>query len=147
MAGSTRFAVAAHILALLAASRPVPVTSETLAASANTNPAVIRRLLGALSKAGLTSSQLGKGGGATLARGPKKITLREIHQAVEEPGLISLHRAAPNPDCPVGAGVQQVLSGVADEAEAAFLGRLEGVTLKQFAREIAAQNAAAKSAA
>ncbi len=147
MAGSTRFVVALHLLALMATDRRRPMTSETLANSANTNPAVVRRLLGALSRAGLTASQLGKGGGATLARGPKKITLLDIYAAVEEPGLIAMPRTAPNPACLVGGEVHAVLEPVIADAESAFKAALERVTLKQIARKIAAQNAAAKSAA
>jgi DNA-binding IscR family transcriptional regulator len=82
-----------------------------------------------------------------LAKGPKKISLLEVYRAVEEPGLIPLHRAAPNRDCPVGGHIQPALLKVAAEAETAFHAALEKVTLKQIAREIAAQNAAAKSAA
>lgn len=147
MAASTRFAVAVHLLALMAADRRKPLTSETLAESVATNPAVVRRLLGMLSRAGLTSAQLGKGGGASLAKGPKKITLLEIYRAVEEPGLIPLHRTAPNPACPVGGHIKPALQQIADQAEIAFEAALEKTTLKQIAKEIAAQNAAAKSAA
>ncbi len=147
MAASTRFAVAVHIMTMLAANRGAPQTSEVLARSAATNPAVVRRLLGALARAGLTKSQLGKGGGAELARGPKKITLAEIYLAVEEPGLIPLHRAAPDPACPVGRHIQPALKEVGGLAETAFMAALEAVTLKQVAKEIAAANAAAKSAA
>jgi len=147
MAASTRFAVAVHVMTLLAAGRGAPQTSETLAKSAATNPAVVRRLLGSLTKAGLTRSQLGKGGGAELARGPKKITLADIYRAVEAPGLLPLHRSAPDPDCPVGRHIQPALRAVADQAETAFLASLEAVSLKQVAKDIAAADAAAKSAA
>lgn len=147
MAASTRFAVAVHLLTLMAADRRKPLTSETLAASVGTNPAVVRRLLCALSRAGLSTAQLGKGGGAMLAKGPKKITLLEIYRAVEEPGLIPLHRTAPNSACPVGAHVRPALQEVAENAQKAFEAALEKVTLKQIAKEIAAQNAAAKKAA
>src|SRR3712207_248133 len=67
MAASSRFAVAVHILTLLADAGGEPVTSEYIAASVNTNPSLIRRLLSALARAGLTTSQLGTGGGALLA--------------------------------------------------------------------------------
>ena len=147
MAASTRFAVAVHLMTLLAARRGAPQTSEILARSVATNPAVVRRLLGALARAGLVKTHLGKGGGAELARGPKKITLADIYRAVEAPGLIPLHRTAPDPDCPVGRLIQPALREVGDAAEAAFLASLEGVTLKQVAKEIAAADAAAKSAA
>lgn len=147
MPGSTRFAAAVHLMTLLAARRGQPQTSETLAKSLATNPAVARRLLGALAKAGLTASDLGKGGGARLAKGPKKITLADIYRAVEAPGLVPMPRAAPDPACSVGRHMAPALMAVGDAAEAAFLASLEAVTLKQFAKEIAAADAAAKSAA
>jgi len=142
MPTSSRFAVAVHILTLMAVDRSAPQTSEYLAESAKTNPAVIRRLLGALSKAGLTVSKLGKGGGSTLARGPKKITLLDIYQAVEEPGLVAMPRMPPDDGCTVGRHIQTSLIAVANSAEQAFLGRLAEVSLKQIVREIAAANAA-----
>ena len=147
MPGSTRFAAATHIMSLLALHRESPQTSETLAASLGTNPAVVRRLLGALAKSGLTLSDLGKGGGARLAKGPKKITLADIYRAVESPGLISLPRGAADASCLVGRNISPALTAVGDAAETAFLASLEAVTLKQFVKEIAADNAAAKSAA
>lgn len=147
MAASTRFAVAVHVMTLLAAGRGAPQTSETLARSVATNPAVVRRLLGALTRAGLVKTHPGKGGGAELAKGPKKISLAGIYRAVEAPGLIPLPRTAPDPDCPVARSIQPALRDVGDAAEAAFLAALEKVTLKQVAKEIAAADAAAKSAA
>jgi Rrf2 family protein len=147
MPSSTRFAAAAHLMVLLACERDKPQTSELLAKSLATNPAVVRRLLGALTRAGLASSRLGKGGGTRLAKGPKKITLADIYRAVETPGLIAMPRAAPDPSCPVAGGVQPVLCHIGAAAEAAFMAALDAVTLKQIAKEIAAQNAAAESAA
>ena len=147
MPGSTRFAAAVHIMTLLAGQRDKPQTSETLAKSLATNPAVVRRLLGALAKAGFTQSDLGKGGGARLVKGPKKITLADIYRAVETPGLLAMPRAAPDPACPVGRNIAQALNAVSDAAETAFLASLEAVTLKQLAKEIAATDAAAKSVA
>ena len=43
---NTRFALAVHVAALLAHADPEPVTSETMAASVQTNPVVVRRVLG-----------------------------------------------------------------------------------------------------
>ncbi len=147
MAASTRFAVAVHLMTLLAAKRGAPQTSETLARSAATNPAVVRRLLGALTKSGLVRTHLGKGGGAELARGPKKISLADIYRAVETPGLIPLSRTAPAAASAAGRHIQPVLKEVSRQAESAFIASLEATTLKQVAKEIAAGDAAAKSAA
>ena len=138
MPSSTRFAVAAHMLAVLALNRGHTVTSEALAMSVKTNPAVVRRLLGDLSRAGLTSARLGKGGGAELARGPKRISLLEIFNAVEPPGLIAMPRNAPDPGCPVGRNVKTALSGMTAEAEAAFCKALAGSSLRDLVRAIKA---------
>jgi DNA-binding IscR family transcriptional regulator len=75
---NSRFAVATHILTLLEQSRGEPVTSEYIAGSVNTNPSLVRRLLGVLAKAGLTTSQMGTGGGALLARPASRITLGAV---------------------------------------------------------------------
>src|ERR1700737_2351834 len=63
MPTSTRFVVAVHTLAI---NSGPPMRSQDIASSANTNPTVIRSLLSRLSEAGLTTSQLGTGGGALL---------------------------------------------------------------------------------
>ncbi|MFQ5564342.1 MAG: Rrf2 family transcriptional regulator [Parvularculaceae bacterium] len=142
MPASTRFAVSVHTLVALAEARPAPLTSERLAASVNTNPAVVRRLLTALSAAGLTKTRLGKGGGATLARGPRKITLLDVYRAVETPGLVALHRTPPDPDCPVGRNIQTALLQSTARAEEAFLSSLGETTLKQVVKAVRAREAA-----
>ena len=48
---NSRFTVSIHVLCLLASKRREPLTSEYIAGSVNTNPVVIRRLLGVASGA------------------------------------------------------------------------------------------------
>jgi Rrf2 family protein len=117
---SSRFAFAVHVLALLALQEGVPLSSEMIAGSVNTNPALIRRLLTMLANAGLTASQLGAGGGALLAREPGSITLLEIYRAVDDAQLFAMHREEPNPACMVGRQIQQTLRGVIDDAQRAM---------------------------
>lgn len=136
MPTSSRFAVAVHILTFLAADRKRAHRSEEIAASVGTNPSVVRRILGDLSRAGLTSSQLGKGGGALLARGPKKISLLDIFCAVEEQNLIAMHRTPPSQSCEIGRAIQPVLQSMAATAEHAFFDALEGHSLKDVARSV-----------
>ena len=57
---NSRFAVAIHILALVAAGPREQVTSEFIAGSVNTNPVVIRRISGMLRKAGLINLTSGR---------------------------------------------------------------------------------------
>src|SRR5260221_11231852 len=104
---SHRFAVGVHIMALLA-TQEGPVPSSMIAGSVNTNPAMIRRILGMLGKAGLTRATMGSTGGAELARPATKISLLEVYRAVGEPGILALHSNAPNPACPVGRGITAV---------------------------------------
>jgi Rrf2 family protein len=114
---STRFTVALHILTLLASTPGEALTSEYIAGSVNTNPVVVRRLLGTLRKVGIVSSQPGNGGGWELAKNPEKLTLRDVRQAVKEGSPFSMHTQPPNPKCPVGKNIQQALGPVYDRAE------------------------------
>lgn len=126
---SSRFAVAVHVLTLLATSGGEPVTSERLATSVNTNPAVIRRLLCLLSRAGLTTSRLGAGGGALLARPAAAITLLDVYRAVEGGELFAMPPGDPDPGCPVGRHIQAVLTEATDSARRALEAALERQTL------------------
>ena len=83
MSTSTRFAVAIHILTSITLLRGRAVRSEDIASSVNTNPTVVRRILGTLADAGLTQAQLGLGGGALLAKPADQITLLAIYRAVD----------------------------------------------------------------
>lgn len=120
MAISSRFAVAVHILALLESGGGEPVTSERIAGSVNTNPAVVRRILSLLARAGLTTSRRGAGGGALLARPAVGITLREVYCAVEGGELFAMHHEAPDHRCPVGRHIQSVLEAATGAARAAL---------------------------
>ncbi len=143
MAISSRFIVSVHILTLLAQSGGKPVTSEWIAGSANTNPAVVRKLLGLLSKAGLTTSQLGVGGGALLARPAAEITLLDVYRAVDEGELFALHHEQPNPACPIGRNIQTALLGTLTRAQRALEKELAVQTIAGVLDEVVACDAPA----
>ena len=63
MAANSQFSMAVHILTLLANAEGENVKSGLIAASVNTNPVVIRRVLSQLNQAGLVASQTGAFGG------------------------------------------------------------------------------------
>ncbi|MBB3259529.1 Rrf2 family protein [Paraburkholderia bannensis] len=133
---SSRFAFAVHVLALLALQEGAPLSSEMIAGSVNTNPALIRRLLTMLANAGLTSSQLGAGGGALLAREPQAINLLDIYRAVDDAQLFAMHREEPNPACMVGRHIQVALRGIIDDAQRAMEASLAARTLDQVVDEM-----------
>lgn len=136
MSANSRFAVATHVLTSLAlaveASPEALVTSEDLARSVNTSPVVVRRILGLLRKAGLVQAHTGRGGGATLARPAARITLLDIHRAVDEPMLFAMNPNRPNPACEVSCRMKDVLGPVFDDAERAVEARLSKVRLSQL---------------
>lgn len=136
MSISSRFAVGVHILTLLATSQGKPLTSEWIAGSASTNPAVVRKLMSMLAKAGLTTSQLGQGGGALLARSPEEISLLDVYRAVDEGALFTLHHEQPNPACTVGRHIQTALLGTMERAERALESELASQTIADMLKEV-----------
>jgi Rrf2 family protein len=130
MSTSSRFAVAVHVLTLMAWAEEEPLKSEQVAESVNTNPVVIRRMLCELAESKLVVSQTGSTGGTKLARQPEHITLLDIYQAVENRGVFSLHRHPPNRHCPVGVNIGPVLNDVLDEVDAAVERVLENITIR-----------------
>lgn len=134
---NTRFAVATHILTFLQTQKGEPTTSELIASSVNTNPSLIRRLLSQLAKAGLTTAQMGTGGGALLARPADEITLLDVYRAVdEEADILPIHQS-PNPKCPVGRNIQGVLEARIDAAERALHDELGRTTIAELASDVA----------
>jgi DNA-binding IscR family transcriptional regulator len=142
---SSRFSVAVHVLTLLNSQREddVLLTSERMAGSVNTNPVVIRRILGQLKRAGLVEIRPASGG-TFLARQPSAITLLDVYRAVEvveEGHLFSVHEK-PNPACLVGRNIQATLDDTLQRAQFALEQMLADVNIEQVTTKIfAATNA------
>jgi len=130
---NSRFAVAVYALGLTliakAEAKGEAVTSERLASIVNTNPVVVRRVLGALREAGLVTSQPGPGGGWKLTRDAGSITLCDVYRAVEGEPTFSLPHRTPSEGCPFGNRLPEVLEACFREAEAAMEHRLPQVTI------------------
>jgi Rrf2 family protein len=138
--GNVRFAVAVHVLVLLALAEEAQ-NSATIAESVGTHPVVIRRILGWLQRAGLVTGRSGPRGGFRLARDPGAIPLDEVFRAVESDGAAPpAHR--PNPRCPVGRHVSRLLDTIGSRAERAFLGALAAETVAGTARRMRRESGA-----
>lgn len=135
MSTSSRFAVAVHILTLLAQAEG-PVPSSMIAGSVGTNPALIRRMIGTLTEAGFVTTSMGSTGGATLARPASDITLLDVFRATETTALITLHQSSPNPACMVGREITGALQAVADRAQAAMDASLAQITIASMLGEV-----------
>ena len=136
MSTNSRFAVAVHVMTLMAWSGEEPLKSDQVADSVNTNPVVIRRMLCELAEAGLVVSQTGSLGGSRLAVDPSKTTLLDIYQAMECRGAFSLHRQPPSQDCPVGVNIETVLSDVLTEVDSAVEGVLAKITISDVVQRL-----------
>lgn len=113
-------------------------TSEYIAGSVNTNPVVIRRILGRLKQAGIVDMKRGAGG-AYLLKKAEDITLLEVYKAVdcvEEGQLFQIHEN-PNPKCPIGANIQIAIEGTLLKAQEAMEGILQEVTLADVTYNLA----------
>lgn len=131
----TRMAVSAHILAVLTFSTPERrFPSEVLARSVNTNPVVVRRLMGVLKKAGLITVRRGKGG-PVLALPPEKITLLDVYKAIlpaDKRCPFQVHRA-PSPRCFAGKNIHDALEMPFAKARNALEGSLATTTIADIA--------------
>ena len=81
---NTRYASSLHILVTLAAADGESLTSTELARQLNTNPVVVRRIIGFFRKAGLVHSSRGSGGGVRLAVDPAEISLGQVADVMDE---------------------------------------------------------------
>ena len=133
---SSRYSIAVHILSLIALS-PSSCTSEFIAGSVNTNPVIIRRIIGMLKKAGLVHVRAGAGG-TYLQKGLDEITLLDVYRAVEvaDNGDIFNFHDETNPKCPVGANIESVFRAKMLQAQSAMEQELAQVTLKQLVSEL-----------
>ena len=110
---SSRFTIALHIFACVDTFKDdYKVTSDFLAASINTNPVIVRKILLQLKNAGLINVARGTGG-ITFTRPPADITFLDVYEAIEpvENGDLFHFHEAPNPACPVGRNIHGLLDG------------------------------------
>ena len=112
--------MAVHIMTALAYLNE-KTSSEQLSETVNTNPVVVRRLLGDLNRAGLIQADRGKSGGFTLARSAREISLLDIYHAVmRDQLLVSLHDNPENRSCAVSCKVRGVLAKHLQKAQVVF---------------------------
>ena len=128
---SSRFTIALHIFACVATFKDEhKVTSDFLAGSIRTNPVVVRKILGQLKKAGLIHSSQGVAG-ITMAKPLEEISFYDVYSAIEpvEDGDLFRFHDDPNPDCPVGRNIHELLDGKLREIQSAMEEKMRGYTL------------------
>lgn len=127
----TRLSDTLHVL-LHMAQVEEPLTSEVLARSMGTNPAVFRRTMAGLRRAGYVRSGKGHGGGWQLAQPLEQITLLAVYEALDQPTLFAIGSRGRHSDCMIEKNVNTVLAGALLRAESLLLERFAHVTLDQL---------------
>ena len=131
MATNLRFSTGIEALVLMATEPEKFHTSQALAEALATNAVVVRRLLSALSHAGLVTSAKGPSGGSRLARSPKQITLRDIYRALDSGDLLhrGKHESAETKD------LKKAIQGAFRKAEKCLEEELDSTTLNQLIKK------------
>lgn len=128
---SSKLSVSIHILSLVALKSQNAITSDWIAGSIRTNPALVRRLLSRLKRAGLICTRTGLGV-TDLTRPAQDISLLQIFRAVEtEQHLFDIHSGT-NLNCPVGAKIEEVLAKTYSELQQDFERRLADICLSDL---------------
>lgn len=135
---SSRFTIAIHMLTCMDVFKnEYKITSDFLASSINVNPVIIRKLLSQLKDAGLIEVKRGPGG-ATVAKPLETISFLDIYYAVdcvEENTLFHFHEN-PNPDCPVGKNIHNILDNRLLQVQMAMEQQLKSMTLADMKSDL-----------
>ena len=131
---STKVSDAVHILAFINLNPDLPLTSERIAISVQTNASYVRQLMSTLRKAGLLRSIKGHAK-PELAKEPTEITLLDVYRAVEG-RKHQLHLDThTNPNCGVGVHIQEALQDSFDQVQARAEEEMAHITLQNVLDE------------
>lgn len=130
MQSNGRFTIAIHLCIYLQFKGEELVSSQQIAKSVDTNPVVIRRLVGRLREKNIIGSVSGAKGGFYLTRPAKDITLWDIYQAVKDQSFF--YKPQSNPECPVGSNLSHLVDQIYSEAELSMESVLGKVSVDQL---------------
>ena len=135
---SSRFTIALHILTCIEEFKnDYKITSDFLSSSINVNPVVIRRILQKLKSAGIITVARGNVGSMEINKDLKDITFYDVYKAVDcvdDERLFHFHEN-PNPLCPVGRNIHNVLDKRLDAIQQAMENEMKKSTLADVINE------------
>lgn len=129
-----QFSVAIHILVYLDKTKQEYVSSSEIAKSINTNPVVVRRILGKLKTVGIIEVRRGSVG-SRMIKNPNDITLLQIYQTVEQNSLFKLHENT-SIDCQIGRQINDVITNVLDQSVQAMYQKMATQKLSLITNKI-----------
>ncbi|WP_314173181.1 Rrf2 family transcriptional regulator [Streptomyces winkii] len=138
MGVSSRTAVAVHALTFLARWEQDGLQSSAkIAESLDSNPALVRRILGLLRDNGLVAAVEGSGGGWRLAKPAAEVSLYDVYAAAEDgASVLPVHAHPPNQSCVIGRHMQSVLEVEFAAAQDAMEDRLARTSIADMLRHM-----------
>lgn len=124
-----------HILAYVKIYQRSDLSSTAIAASIESNPSFVRRLMAKLTKAELLKSRP-RSATPVLGREAEKISLLDIYQAVEESKNLLHVDHETNPKCIVGGNIQGTLSDIYNEIQSETEAKMASINLEQIIKDI-----------
>ena len=131
---SSRFTMALHIFTCVETFKDqYKITSDFLAGSINTNPVIIRKILTQLKNAGLITVARGTGG-VNLTRPLNEISFYDVYEAIEpvENGDLFSFHTSPNPQCPVGRNIHNLLDDKLKAIQLAMEAEMKKYTIEDL---------------
>ncbi len=133
MKRNSKLSLALHALAQMAETLNRPKTSAAIALHNDTNPVVVRRVLGLLREAGLVTSEKGHNGGWLLARPPDRITLADVYLALGDRFLRPEYDGEDNPpECLIERALLGRVESALQAAENTLVSRLQDTTIAEL---------------
>lgn len=134
---SVQFSDAIHILAYIEMSQGTNLlSSQNIAASVETNPSSVRKIMSRLKKSNLIITTNGQAG-ALLAKSPKEISLLDIYKSIENDTNLIQVDLKTNPACFVGGNIQDVLSDQYALLQETIEKEMSQITLSSIIHQIA----------
>lgn len=135
---SSRFTIALHILTAIETFQgQFRITSRFLSSSIQANPVIIRNILLQLKAAGFVQIPRGRGS-ITLLKSPNEISLLDVYKSIEpleQDKLFSFHKN-PNPQCPVGRNIHNILDWRLLSVQQAMENKLESMKLSDILTDL-----------
>ncbi len=135
---SSRFTIALHVLTALETFKgQFPLTSDFLSGSVQVNPVIIRNILLKLKAAGMIQISRGRNN-MNLLKSPDEISLLDVYKAIEpleHDTLFSFHKN-PNPKCPVGHNIHNLLDNRLLSVQKAMEEKLSSMKLSDILNDL-----------
>ncbi|WP_105956724.1 Rrf2 family transcriptional regulator [Apilactobacillus quenuiae] len=136
---SHRLSDAIHVLTYIGVSDSnTDLSSRAIAGSIDSNPSLVRRLMAALSNAGLINSNQGKIS-LELSRPAKDISLLDVYQAIKEPELLHVDPKT-NLKCIVGANIQKTLASAYSKIQHKAEQEMDHISIQEIVDGILTEN-------